>query len=934
LRSIKYTYIIILSIFLLIGPNLRAQLRNQEKAGWIVNIIAPSTIWPNESRIKEYSIGVFGSDDVYKELMKLSLEGKINDKNFNVLHFKRIKDIVQTDILYVSGSELDKIPEIKTKLGKLTLFITDSYEGTDYMVNFLEKSVNSRNIDVSPINAKKADITFNDKLLGFGGKDDVLRTLYTKKDRQIQEEKEKIKKQKIALQDMKSELYKLQRQNKKEKLAIEKQKEVNEAQKNEVEKQKAEIDQQRIRLEEVQRDLSRQMNDFNKNVYYLRHQEQKIKELEKEITNRNDEINLQKKDIESSKKDIKKKDIVMGQQLTRIQMYRLAMGAFTVLILIIIILAIFIWRGQIVKQRINDELRLKNIAINRQKEEISSRQKQTEQLNKELEKLSIVASQTDNAVTIMDKDANFEWVNVGFTKMYGFTLQLLKNEVDENLINSKTHPDIANIINECVAEKKTISFESLRTTRNKKQIWVQTSLTPILNEIGDIHKLITVETDITRIKKAEEEIRSQHKKILDQSQVLEATNKQLERLSLVASETGNAISIMDAAGNFQWINDGYSRLFGYTFSQLINEYSRNIISKDVDADTKNLIKKCIEEVIPVTYEISLKSRENSTIWVQTTLTPITDKKKNLKSIISISSDISKLKFAEQEIRQQSEELMAQKEELVNQKDQIEQQNFNIKSSIFYAQNIQNAILPSQSVLNRFFDSFIIYKPKDIVSGDFYWHAYQPSGNGSAGKHFVAVVDCTGHGVPGAFMSMIGSQIMDEIVVEKGIDKPSEILDIMNKEIIQALKQGDGENNDGMDVCLCRIEKDNKGGATVTFAGAKRPLYYFKNEDKSLNYIKGTRKSIGGTQAKRNNELFLDHEFYLNNGDLLYLTSDGIIDQPSPDRIRFGSLRLIDILKEIGTETIPEQSNLIEKALLKYQEYEQQRDDVTFWGVKI
>jgi serine phosphatase RsbU (regulator of sigma subunit) len=293
-----------------------------------------------------------------------------------------------------------------------------------------------------------------------------------------------------------------------------------------------------------------------------------------------------------------------------------------------------------------------------------------------------------------------------------------------------------------------------------------------------------------------------------------------------------------------------------------------------------------------------------------------------------------LKFAEQEIRQQSEELMAQKEELVNQKDQIEQQNLNIKSSISYAKTIQNAILPSDTILSKSFESFIIYKPKDIVSGDFYWHAYQPSDNGTLGKHFIAVVDCTGHGVPGAFMSMIGSQLLNEIVIEKGIDMPSQILDSMNKEVIQALKQGKGENNDGMDVCLCRIDIDNNGGSKLLFAGAKRPLYYYRNEDDSLNYIKGTRKSIGGTQAKRNKEFFIDHELYLKHGDLVYLTTDGIIDQPSPDRIRFGSLRLIDILKEIASRPTNEQKELIEKALLDYQQFEQQRDDVTFLGVKI
>jgi PAS domain S-box-containing protein len=826
------------------------------------------------------------------------------------------------------------MPEIVDKVGINTLFITDNYIGRDYMINFLGKNINGRNIDIEPRIAEKAGITFDDKLLVIAGKDDVIRSVATKIERQLKEEKLRLAQQKQELENQKNDLFKLRRENRKSKAEIEKQKVLNEKQKNEIDNQKNQINQQRIRLEEVQRNLSRQMDVLNKNTNFLRHQEQKLREQEAEILSRNEEIKQQLFQIELNKREIQNKDIVMVENLSGIMFRRLAMFVFIGLIMLIIVLSIFIWRGRQVKQRINDELRLKNIAINRQKEEISSQQKQTELLNKELEKLSIVAAQTDNAVTIMDKDGNFEWVNVGFTKLYGYTLQLLKNERDENLRNASQNPDINKLMDKCLADKKTITYESKNITRSGREVWIQTGLTPILSQEGEVSKLITIETDITRIKNAEEEIRNQYMKILEQSTILEETHKELERLSLVASETENAIAIMDAAGNFQWINDGYFRLIGYSFSQLVNEYSRNIITKDIEPEVKIQIKRCIEDLVPVTYETLWKSREGKEVWVQTTLTPIVDKKNNLKSLISISSDISKLKFAEQEIRQQSEELMAQKEELIIQKDQIELQNQNIKASISYAQTIQNAILPSKNILNKSFESFVIYKPKDIVSGDFYWHAYHPSHNGNPAKHFIAVVDCTGHGVPGAFMSMIGSQLLNEIVIEKGKDIPSQILEIMHREIVQILKQAKGENNDGMDVCLCRIEYDGNGSSKLMFAGAKRPLYYFKNTEKSLNYIKGTRKSIGGTQAKRNQEKFIDHEVMLNKGDLIYLTTDGIIDQPSPDRLRFGSFRLIDLLKEIAEQPIDLQKDLVEKALFNYQQLEQQRDDVTFMGIKV
>ena len=180
--------------------------------------------------------------------------------------------------------------------------------------------------------------------------------------------------------------------------------------------------------------------------------------------------------------------------------------------------------------------------------------------------------------------------------------------------------------------------------------------------------------------------------------------------------------------------------------------------------------------------------------------------------------------------------------------------------------------------------------------------------------------------------MIGSRLLNEIVNEKKIDQPSKILEIMNQGIKAILRQDQTDNNDGMDVCLCSLEHINNGTTKMTFAGAKRPLYYYKRNEQSLKYIKGTRKTIGGTHAKRNTEVFTDHEVLLEKGDLLYLSTDGIIDQPSPDRVRFGSMRFINLLKNIGNQPIEMQKEAIEKAVLEFQEYEQQRDDVTFLGI--
>lgn len=271
-------------------------------------------------------------------------------------------------------------------------------------------------------------------------------------------------------------------------------------------------------------------------------------------------------------------------------------------------------------------------------------------------------------------------------------------------------------------------------------------------------------------------------------------------------------------------------------------------------------------------------------------------------------------------------------ELGLQNDKISMQHFKIISSIKYAETIQTAILPPKNSLVKYFDSFVLYKPKDIVSGDFYWHALLKKNDSE--KHIIAVVDCTGHGVPGAFMSMIGNRLLNEIVKEKGIEHPSIILGQMNERVVSALRQRESENNDGMDIALCSIEKSDNNTAKIVFSGAKRPLHVFYNKTCELSTIKGTRKSVGGKQGMINQENYKDQELILEKGDAIYLSSDGLFDQPSPARKKYGSSRFCRHIATIGNKFMDEQLETIEASLKEFQDMEEQRDDITVLGIRI
>ena len=266
-------------------------------------------------------------------------------------------------------------------------------------------------------------------------------------------------------------------------------------------------------------------------------------------------------------------------------------------------------------------------------------------------------------------------------------------------------------------------------------------------------------------------------------------------------------------------------------------------------------------------------------------------------------------------------------EIKSKSSNLEQKQRLLMDSIRYAQQIQRAILPENDEIQMMFEeSFVIYKPAELVSGDFYWL------NSYENKIFLAVVDCTGHGVPGAFMSMIGNTLLNKIVKENRSQNPSDILEELHIEVKIALHQEKHKNDDGMDVAFCAIEKlpNTPDEFKIVYAGAKRPLWYFNNGE--LSEIKGTKRSIGGQSKYRP---FENHAFILPKGSILYLASDGFNDQHNVERKKFGKMRLMSLIKQQASISLSQQALNYEQALAEHMQGEvKQRDDITLIGVKL
>ena len=291
---------------------------------------------------------------------------------------------------------------------------------------------------------------------------------------------------------------------------------------------------------------------------------------------------------------------------------------------------------------------------------------------------------------------------------------------------------------------------------------------------------------------------------------------------------------------------------------------------------------------------------------------------------TIEQDAEKKKILENQNEELERMVAVRTQEVLHQKSEIELKNRDILDNLLYARRIQEAILPEiRLIYEALRDSFIIYWPKDIVSGDFYSFSQRD------GKVIIAAADCTGHGVTGAFMSMIGSSMLNQIINQRGIIQPSIVLNNLNVEISEALKQNDNEISDGMDIALCAFDLKN---LSLQYSGSNRPLWIFRKGE--LFEVKPDKMAIGGFRIQ-SDSTFTNHEIRLQEGDAIYLFTDGYVDQfGGPNGKKLLSKRFRELLSSIQDLTMKEQ----EKKLTSYFEDWRgdmiQVDDVLVIGIRI
>ncbi len=294
-----------------------------------------------------------------------------------------------------------------------------------------------------------------------------------------------------------------------------------------------------------------------------------------------------------------------------------------------------------------------------------------------------------------------------------------------------------------------------------------------------------------------------------------------------------------------------------------------------------------------------------------------------------------LQETNEKIEKQKRDITHKNNELKLAFDKIEEQNNDINASINYAVNIQKSMLSGEEALLQLIpESFILFKPRDKVSGDYYWFKnvlINPDKDNQQQKIFVSAIDCTGHGVPGALLSMISYNLLDRIIEQQKIYDPGKILDELHNGIRKTLRQKETANRDGMDMAICSYDPDKN---LLEFSGAKNPMIYIK--DNKLHRVKGSIKPIGGMLYERNEIIrFSTTTIEIDKPTTVYIFSDGYADQLGEKTGRkLMSKSFRNLLKEIHEKPLPEQRKFLDDFMTKWKGEIEQVDDIIIIGFKL
>ena len=514
--------------------------------------------------------------------------------------------------------------------------------------------------------------------------------------------------------------------------------------------------------------------------------------------------------------------------------------------------------------------------------DITERKKAEEALRESEARFQTVLDNMPVSVFLRDRDGRFVLVNRNYRKVYQITEGDVYGNSLHDLLPKEEADEFSAQDREVIQGGNAIEFETTISRGEEMQILACVKF-PIRDLRGEIEAIGGVETDITERKRAEQALKESE-----------------QRLRGILRDSPIAVGIASHQGDLHFANSRFTDSYGLSPD---DRQSRKVQSIYIDpAVARALYRRFQDEEAIQDEEVKLRRSDGSIGWSLVSVSPIEYKKKS--AVLFWNYDITKRKHAE---------------------DALKKAFALIRESVEYASNIQRSALPSPDVLTRALgEHFVIWEPRDVVGGDIYWS--RPVQDG----HILAVADCTGHGVPGAFVTLIATGALQQALAEHPDGDPAKLIARMNRFVKSALRQDldEGQADDGLELGVCRISERS---GRVTYAGARFSLWMLP--DGAVEEIKGEKAGIGYRRAPMDFEI-TNHKLTVTPDTVLYMVSDGITDQIGGEKQRsFGKKRLAKLFQDHRGLPMEEQKTRFLDAFQAYQGDQLRRDDVTMIGFR-
>lgn len=547
-------------------------------------------------------------------------------------------------------------------------------------------------------------------------------------------------------------------------------------------------------------------------------------------------------------------------------------------------------------QQMSSELQSQQEVLKKNAEDMEIAQEELQKANNSLQvqmtevknsqkRMQLLLQNASEVITIYEEDTTIRYISPAVESILGYEAEELiglkgKTHVNEEdySVASKMFSDLINFPDQTA----TIQYQFQH--KSGEYIWLEATGKNLLQDPA-VKGIVINCRDITTRKRAEAE---------------ERMRRNMQALS---ENSPDLITRISSDRFIAYINPAIEQYAGvapeFFMGKSLEEINETPAFRDLWSD---ILSKVVESKENIETEVTVNGQQGKRVMQVNAIAEYNEE--NLESVLIVSHDITERKLIELE---------------------IQEKNKKINESINYSQRIQNAIVPDSKFLNKYLpDSFIFYKPKDVVSGDFPWFLT----NGE--EIFVAAVDCTGHGVPGAMLSLVGCFLLNNVVESDWSASPAHILDEFDAKVNTTLNIENMENSikDGMDIGLCKI---NLKKGTLEYAGAHRPLYYLSGGE--LTEYKGDKWAIGGGVYK-NQTNFTNHALKLKKGDSVFVCSDGLPDQfGGPNNRKFGPRKIRDMITENSGKNMGQMHDLFEKEFYDWMGKGKQMDDVLLMGIR-